>query len=123
MALNFPTDLTNITPVGADRLLIADFSDANNAHTVLASALKDYVLALTDSQIFVGNVSNIATGVAMSGEATIANTGAVTLSNSAVIAKLLTGFTSGAGVITAADSILEAIQKLDGNITIESLWD
>lgn len=40
-----------------------------------------------------------------------------TVLNSAVIAKVLTGFTSGAGTITAADSILSAIQKLDGNIT------
>ncbi len=40
----------------------------------------------------------------------------VTLSNSAVIAKLLTGYTSGAGSITSSDSILTAIQKLDGNI-------
>lgn len=40
-----------------------------------------------------------------------------TVLNSAVIAKVLTGFTSGAGTITAADSILSAFQKLDGNIT------
>ena len=32
------------------------------------------------------------------------------------IASVLTGFTSGAGTITAADTVLEAIQKLDGNL-------
>jgi len=37
------------------------------------------------------------------------------LLNSAVIGKLLTSFTSGAGAITATDSILTAIQKLNGN--------
>ena len=42
---------------------------------------------LPDGEIFVGNVSNVATAVAMSGEATIVNTGALTLSNSAVIGK------------------------------------
>ena len=32
-----------------------------------------------------------------------------------VIAKVLTGYTSGAGTISATDSILSAIQKLNGN--------
>jgi len=35
--------------------------------------------ALTDGNIFIGNGSNIATGVAMSGDATIINTGAITV--------------------------------------------
>ena len=35
---------------------------------------------LTDSHIFVGNSSNVATDVAMSGDATIADTGVVTVS-------------------------------------------
>lgn len=38
------------------------------------------------------------------------------LLNSAVIGKVLTGYVSGAGTITAADSIISAIQKLNGNI-------
>lgn len=71
---------------------------------------------LTDGHIFVGSALNIATDVAMSGEATIINTGAITLSNAAVIAKVLTGYVSGAGVVAATDSILQAIQKLNGNI-------
>ena len=36
--------------------------------------------------------------------------------NARGIASTLTGYTSGAGVVTAADSILSAIQKLNGNI-------
>lgn len=40
----------------------------------------------------------------------------VTLNNLAVIGKVLTGFTSGVGVITSSDSILSAIQKVDGNV-------
>jgi hypothetical protein len=72
--------------------------------------------SLTNGYVFVGNGSNVATGVAMSGEATIVNTGAVTLSNSAVIGKVLTGYTPGAGVIAATDTILEAFQKLSGNL-------
>ena len=40
----------------------------------------------------------------------------VTLSNASVIGKLLTGFTSTTGTITSADSILSAVQKLNGNL-------
>lgn len=41
---------------------------------------------------------------------------------------LLTGFTSGAGTITATDTVLQAIQKLDGNVgegtgTVSSLFE
>jgi hypothetical protein len=39
---------------------------------------------LTSTYIWVGNGSNVATGVAMSGDATLANTGAITIANSAV---------------------------------------
>jgi len=41
---------------------------------------------LTSGNVFVGNVSNVATGVVLSGDATIINTGALTLSNSGVTA-------------------------------------
>lgn len=40
--------------------------------------------ALTNTYIFVGNASNVATGVAMSGDTTIANTGGVTIGNNKV---------------------------------------
>lgn len=70
---------------------------------------------LTDDYFWVGNASNVPTAVQMSSQATMANTGAVTLSNAAVIAKVLTGYTAGAGTITSTDSILSAIEKLDGN--------
>lgn len=70
---------------------------------------------LANTNFFVGNASNVATAVAMSGQATIDNTGAVTLSNAAVIAKVLTGYVSGSGTVAATDTILQAIQKLNGN--------
>lgn len=73
-------------------------------------------LTLNDGLIFVGDASNNAVGVSMSSEATIDNLGAVTLDNDSVIGKLLTGFTSGAGTVTASDSLLSSIEKLDGNV-------
>lgn len=39
---------------------------------------------LTSANIFVGNGSNVATGVALSGDATISNTGALTIANNAI---------------------------------------
>jgi len=55
--------------------------------------------------------------IALTGEATGSGTGsfAVTLTNSAVIGKVLTGYVSGAGTVVATDNILQAIQKLNGN--------
>lgn len=49
-------------------------------------------------------------------DGSVAVSGAVTLTNSAVIGKVLTGYVSGAGTVSATDSILQAIQKLNGNI-------
>lgn len=40
---------------------------------------------------------------------------ATTLTNGPVIAKVLTGYTSGAGTVSSADSILSALQKINGN--------
>lgn len=40
---------------------------------------------------------------------------ATTLTNAPVISKVLTGYVSGAGTVAATDTILQAIQKLNGN--------
>ncbi len=50
----------------------------------------------------------------LTGEATGSGSGAavITLTNSAVIGKVLTGYSSGSGTITATDSILQSIEKL-----------
>lgn len=71
--------------------------------------------ALASGNILVGNGSNVATSVPVSGEATISNAGVVTLSNAAVIAKVLTAYASSPGTVSSSDSILSAIQKIDGN--------
>lgn len=63
--------------------------------------------SLTSTKFYVGNGSNVATGVAMSGDATLANTGAVTLAtvNSNVGSFTNASITVNAkGLITAASS-------------------
>jgi hypothetical protein len=59
--------------------------------------------ALTSANIFVGSSSNIAAGVAMSGDATISNTGAVTIATGAVTsAKIVDGTIANADISTSA---------------------
>lgn len=109
-------DLTyeNATPA-PDRLPIGTTGQVLTVVGGLPTWAATGVTGLTTNHIFVGSAGGVATDVAMSGEASIVASGAVTLSNAAVIAKVLTGYTSGAGTITSADSILSAIEKLNGN--------
>lgn len=55
---------------------------------------------------------------ALTGDVTATGPGSAvaTISDITVTGKILTGYVSGAGTITASDSILTAIQKLNGNI-------
>ncbi len=64
-----------------------------------------------------GTATAVPVNLTLTGEATGSGTTtiAVTLTNSAVIGKVLTGYVSGAGTVAATDSILQAIQKLNGN--------
>lgn len=56
----------------------------------------------------------VATNANLTGDVTSVGN-ATTLTNAPVIAKVLTGFASGAGTVSATDTILGAIQKLNGN--------
>lgn len=80
----------------------------------------DNVVYLKDSsgsEIALGTASGI---TSLTGEATASGPGAasVTLSNSAVIGKVLTGFTPGPNsTVASSDTILEAFEKLQAQIT------
>jgi hypothetical protein len=62
---------------------------------------------------------NVTTNANLTGHVTSVGN-ATTLTNAPVIAKVLTGFTSGAGTVSAADSILSALQKIDGNVALKA---
>ena len=66
---------------------------------------------LTSANIFVGNGSNVATGVALSGDATISNTGSLTIANNAVtLAKMQTiGTGTILGNISGATGVPSAL--------------
>lgn len=85
----------------------------NNAQTQAAIVPNT---APSAGQILIGNAGGTAYAPqTVSNEATITSAGSVSLSNSAVIGKVLTGYTSGAGTVAATDTILQGIQKLNGN--------
>ncbi|MGS0526711.1 hypothetical protein ACU8V7_17660 [Zobellia nedashkovskayae] len=80
-------------------------ADASNTKFPTELAVKTYVdnqvgtvNSLTNGNIFVGDNSNIAQGVAMSGDATIANTGVLSIANDAVTAAKINVDVAGAGL-------------------------
>lgn len=81
-------DLTTLTGVASNATHLGTFTGTTIADSVtVKTALQSLETSvetklsnsLTSATFFVGNVSNIATGVAMSGDATLANTGAITV--------------------------------------------
>jgi hypothetical protein len=70
---------------------------------------------LASGAINIGNILGVANPVIMSGEATINNVGFIRMNNTAVISKTLTGYAATSGIINNSDTLLQAIEKLDGN--------
>jgi hypothetical protein len=103
-----PTGGTNYTILGTSQLLSVPY--ALYAKTVATNA------NLSGMVTSVGNLTTVVTNANLTGEV-ISTGNTTTITNSAVMGKVLTGFTSGAGTVAATDNILQAIQKLNGNIT------
>lgn len=82
------------------------------------------VYASDEDAVYVDNgtiLVGVTAGItALTGEATASGSGsvAITLSNAAVIGKVLTGFVSGAGTVAATDTILQAFNKINGNVAV-----
>lgn len=75
---------------------------------------------LTNAHILVGNVSNVATDVAVTGDVSITNAGVTAITAATVTGKLITGFVSGAGTVAATDTILQAFNKINGNVALKA---
>lgn len=76
---------------------------------------------LNSGKLFIGDVNNVAKEVPVSGEASLTNLGVMTLNNDAVISKTLTGYTLDSGPIRASNTLIQAIQKLDGNQLVKPI--
>ncbi|MBC7421356.1 MAG: hypothetical protein H7328_11565, partial [Bdellovibrio sp.] len=109
-------DISRATASVNGYLASSDFTTFNNKLNANQSAIESalgYVpvaSGLTSSYIFVGNASNIAVGVQLSGDATVSNTGILSLSNTGVgagtFSKLtvdLKGRVTASGVLNSSD--------------------
>ena len=108
----------SITDPTADRTIV--FPDASGTlvttgdtgsvtNAMLAGSIALTKLAnLTSGQLIVGNTSNVPTAVALSGDATLSNTGALTIADDAVTAAKLADTSVTAGSYTAADITVDA---------------
>jgi len=126
--LNLEDSLGNVFTFGSTNFIsqlsgdVSAIGPGNAAATVVAiqgSAVSN--VAPTDTQFLVWNaISGKYVAINIGGDATMTNTGAVTLLSTAVTGKLLTGLTTGTNTpIAATDSILIALEKLQAQISAE----
>lgn len=87
----------------------------NNEISSSAAIAFSKLAALNSGNILVGSGSNVVTSVTPSGDVTSDYTGSFIIKNASVIGKVLAGYSSGAGTVASTDTILQAINKLNGN--------
>ncbi|TPG44380.1 beta strand repeat-containing protein [Flavobacterium pectinovorum] len=87
---------------------------ANNTPTKTGSgASGTWAIGIT------GNAGTVTTNANLTGDVTsVGNT--TSLASSVVTSKLLTGYVSGAGVVASTDTILQAVNKLNGNDALKA---
>jgi len=108
--------LASVTPVDDDAWLIYDASDSNEPKRVLGSSLKTYIGAglptgNTPANVLVADGSGVFQSVALSGDATISNVGALTLANDSVGTAQVE-----AGAITAGKLNINGATLLSGHV-------
>lgn len=109
--------VNKLAALTANRALISDASGFLSASGVTATIL-EYLDATSSVQTQLNGkqaTGNYITALTGEGSASGPGSASLTLDNAAVIAKLLTAYSKAAGTVAATDSILQAIQKLDGN--------
>lgn len=115
---NFETSTANIKANGSVAVgSLNTIARADHIHPTDTTRLS---ITLTSANVFVGNVSNVATGVAISGEATLSNTGVITLNTLSITGKVLTNYSATAGTVSASDTILSAFNKIGSSLNTAS---
>jgi hypothetical protein len=107
------TKLATISTSGKVSNSATTATNANTASAIVARDSSGDFSAGTITATLSGTATNFSGS--LSGDVT-GTQGATAISATTVTGKALTGFVSGAGTITSSDTILTAIDKLDGNI-------
>lgn len=103
----------NISVTGSNPTTIATIASPTFTAPVLGTPASGILTNATGTAAGL-TAGNVTTNANLTGDVTSVGN-ATTLTNAPVIAKVLTGYVSGAGTVAATDSILVAIQKLNGN--------
>jgi hypothetical protein len=120
-------DATTLTFQGTDTYVGRATTDTLTNKTLTSPVLTSPALGTPASGVatnLTGTASgltagNVTTNANLTGDVTSVGN-ATTLTNAPVIAKVLTGYVSGAGTVSATDSILGAIQKINGNDALKT---
>lgn len=114
-------------PFALNAAIAESVPDGSITSAKIASGL---TLAGTTTGTFSGSLNGNASTSTTAGSAThftgsllgdvTGTQGATVISASTVTGKTITGFVSGAGTVTATDSILSALNKLDGNLALKA---
>jgi hypothetical protein len=108
-------DVTAGPGSGSQVSTISSGAVTNAKVSAIAAISYSKLAALPSANILVGSGANVPTAVPVSGDVTLANTGAINLINASVTGQPITGYVSGAGTVSATDTILQAINKINGN--------
>jgi hypothetical protein len=107
------TKLATISTAGKVSNSATTATNANTASAIVARDASGNFSAGTITATLSGSATNFSGS--LSGDVT-GTQSATAISSATVTGKLITGFVSGAGTVAATDTVLQAIQKLDGNV-------
>lgn len=100
----------NTTTTGVLSIAVAGDFPTLNQNTTGNSATATTAINATTATNFSGPLTGDVTGTQ----------GATAMSAATVTGKLITGFVSGSGVVAATDTILQALNKLNGNVALKA---
>mgnify|MGYP003132879419 CR=1 FL=1 len=102
-------DTEHYAPGSVDSTAIADGTIVNADISGSAGIAHSKLASLTDGRILVGNGSNVPVGVTVSGDATLANTGAITIANDAVEQAMVADDAIGADQLASAAVVNDSV--------------